>query len=63
MVYFPIFTVGKCECQPKVPRKEQFKDGSFFNDTAPTEIYNLSLHDVLPIYFEALADQGDGPSN
>src|SRR4029079_1062096 len=22
----------------------------FFNDTAPTEIYTLSLHDVLPIY-------------
>src|SRR6266516_5571601 len=24
----------------------------FFNDTAPTEIYTLSLHDALPIYFE-----------
>src|SRR5437879_10678812 len=23
----------------------------FFNDTAPTEIYTLSLHDALPIYF------------
>src|ERR1051326_8967616 len=23
---------------------------SFFNDTAPTEIYTLSLHDALPIY-------------
>src|SRR5437870_12202868 len=22
----------------------------FFNDTAPTEIYTLSLHDALPIY-------------
>src|SRR2546430_8986531 len=22
----------------------------FFNDTAPTEIYSLSLHDALPIY-------------
>src|SRR3712207_7365758 len=22
----------------------------FFNDTAPTEIYALSLHDALPIY-------------
>src|SRR3989344_4799628 len=22
----------------------------FFNDTAPTEIYPLSLHDALPIY-------------
>src|SRR5690349_22494493 len=25
----------------------------FFNDTATTEIYTLSLHDALPIYFVA----------
>src|SRR5438876_7496741 len=25
----------------------------FFNDTASTEIYTLSLHDALPIYFQA----------
>src|SRR5262249_22882997 len=25
----------------------------FFNDTAPTEIYTLSLHDALPIYSSA----------
>src|SRR5438445_12435010 len=25
----------------------------FFNDTATTEIYTLSLHDALPIYIEA----------
>src|SRR2546430_5673263 len=25
----------------------------FFNDTATTEIYTLSLHDALPIYFAA----------
>src|SRR2546423_6625680 len=25
----------------------------FFNDTATTEIYTLSLHDALPIYFRA----------
>src|SRR5438309_8766743 len=25
----------------------------FFNDTAPTEIYTLSLHDALPIYVAA----------
>src|SRR5438552_11603372 len=25
----------------------------FFNDAAPTEIYTLSLHDALPIYFKA----------
>src|SRR2546430_12075092 len=29
----------------------------FFNDTATTEIYTLSLHDALPIY-----DRGSGPS-
>src|SRR3989454_10874016 len=27
----------------------------FFNDTATTEIYTLSLHDALPIYIVALA--------
>jgi len=26
----------------------------FFNDTATTEIYTLSLHDALPIFFELL---------
>src|SRR5256885_5804987 len=25
----------------------------FFNDTATTEIYTLSLHDALPIYYRA----------
>src|SRR2546430_3824432 len=27
----------------------------FFNDTATTEIYTLSLHDALPIYDDAAA--------
>src|SRR2546430_13160205 len=27
----------------------------FFNDTATTEIYTLSLHDALPIFFVAQA--------
>src|SRR2546422_2832615 len=31
----------------------------FFNDTATTEIYTLSLHDALPI-FERRAGQGRG---
>src|SRR3712207_5636492 len=31
----------------------------FFNDTATTEIYTLSLHDALPI---TLADFGPGPA-
>src|SRR2546427_11710208 len=30
----------------------------FFNDTATTEIYTLSLHDALPIYLVG----GDGPA-
>src|SRR5690606_41668516 len=35
-------------CTPSRPRLPFF----FFNDTAPTEIYTLSLHDALPIYFK-----------
>src|SRR3989442_10082774 len=30
----------------------------FFNDTATTEIYTLSLHDALPIYRSIVAPQG-----
>src|SRR5947208_4568752 len=29
----------------------------FFNDTAPTEIYTLSLHDALPISLQLLQDE------
>src|SRR3712207_8167513 len=29
----------------------------FFNDTATTEIYTLSLHDALPIYHAAVPEQ------
>src|SRR2546429_672380 len=32
----------------------------FFNDTATTEIYTLSLHDALPIYAAAGVDEGLG---
>src|SRR3712207_7120052 len=28
----------------------------FFNDTATTEIYTLSLHDALPIYMHSMMD-------
>src|SRR2546429_3197957 len=31
----------------------------FFNDTATTEIYTLSLHDALPIFLVALSGQPD----
>src|SRR5205807_10122902 len=30
----------------------------FFNDTATTEIYTLSLHDALPIYWDDLVKPG-----
>src|ERR1043165_2851824 len=32
----------------------------FFNDTAPTEIYTLSLHDALPIWRGPLRNPGCG---
>src|SRR2546427_13293386 len=31
----------------------------FFNDTATTEIYTLSLHDALPIYFDPFFKTAD----
>src|SRR2546430_17148559 len=31
----------------------------FFNDTATTEIYTLSLHDALPILLDLVAAGGD----
>src|SRR3712207_8701416 len=31
----------------------------FFNDTATTEIYTLSLHDALPIYCRTLSERMD----
>src|SRR2546422_11632020 len=31
----------------------------FFNDTATTEIYTLSLHDALPIYRRSRGDRPD----
>src|SRR3712207_7697390 len=33
----------------------------FFNDTATTEIYTLSLHDALPIYDDPGPRPGDEP--
>ena len=32
----------------------------FFNDTATTEIYTLSLHDALPIWADEDVDMGHG---
>src|SRR5256885_11841081 len=34
----------------------------FFNDTATTEIYTLSLHDALPIYFSPADKEGSPPA-
>src|SRR3712207_9150593 len=31
----------------------------FFNDTATTEIYTLSLHDALPIYIHNITKKGE----
>src|SRR5438874_13366141 len=33
----------------------------FFNDTATTEIYTLSLHDALPIYYTLLRQNSPVP--
>src|SRR3712207_7052852 len=35
----------------------------FFNDTATTEIYTLSLHDALPICFRDTVSGGNGIDN
>src|ERR1039458_10342286 len=35
----------------------------FFNDTATTEIYTLSLHDALPIYIAGMAEPTDADLN
>ena len=35
----------------------------FFNDTATTEIYTLSLHDALPIYFDQILQSEDRRSS
>src|SRR6266446_2673257 len=35
---------------PRSPRRAERAFFFFFNDTATTEIYTLSLHDALPIY-------------
>src|SRR6267143_6395958 len=34
----------------------------FFNDTATTEIYTLSLHDALPISFESISRRHQLPA-
>src|SRR6516162_9746487 len=36
-------------CSPRLPCRSEGLSLFFFNDTATTEIYTLSLHDALPI--------------
>ena len=38
------------EVSRRYMREERYVVVFFFNDTATTEIYTLSLHDALPIY-------------
>ena len=38
-------------------KSKQFFFVFFFNDTATTEIYTLSLHDALPIWEEGLKEE------
>src|SRR2546429_6961905 len=40
-----------------MPRSPLYLSFFFFNDTATTEIYTLSLHDALPIFHELGAEE------
>src|SRR6267378_6189203 len=42
-------TKAQTRCPPLARRLPRTRSGFFFNDTATTEIYTLSLHDALPI--------------
>src|SRR5260370_22928266 len=42
---------GSVACRAVINRRRRFIVLFFFNDTATTEIYTLSLHDALPILF------------
>src|SRR5256885_9869171 len=39
-------------------RSQSFRNFFFFNDTATTEIYTLSLHDALPISIPGFPEPG-----
>src|ERR1044072_8538355 len=45
-------------CKRKTKKSSLF----FFNDTATTEIYTLSLHDALPIWVSRRALRAAGPT-
>src|SRR5258708_30356769 len=49
--------------QPRLtPRRRQWPFLFFFNDTATTEIYTLSLHDALPISVAAGRELSSAPA-
>src|SRR2546425_9117036 len=52
MARFICYGMMSCICLQVLSSARFF----FFNDTATTEIYTLSLHDALPIYLSASAD-------
>src|ERR1022692_984013 len=47
---------GRHPVSPRGPRSAHF---FFFNDTATTEIYTLSLHDALPIWVNQVLEECD----
>src|SRR5215510_6632190 len=53
---------GECTCDCDALLEAAAQLFFFFNDTATTEIYTLSLHDALPIYREAASRRSDLPS-
>src|SRR5438128_10620737 len=49
-----------CQCPIRTARFSLF---FFFNDTATTEIYTLSLHDALPIFEAVLENTAECPED
>src|SRR5260364_111298 len=47
-------------CGKRLNIKRAQLNSFFFNETATTEIYTLSLHDALPIYAGAIISGGKG---
>ena len=45
---------GRCVFLGKTMSVSRFVVVFFFNDTATTEIYTLSLHDALPIFLSSI---------
>src|SRR6516162_10721639 len=46
----PASSMDQLQLLSHAPSMRQLAEFFFFNDTATTEIYTLSLHDALPIY-------------